>query len=144
MSKGIQHILTHSPKSSLAGKVNMRDDQLFFAVREPFQSQRTKIDLVGGYLGGRDALIVESYMPNNGVIFSDGIESDFLSFNSGNIATIGIAPETATLVQKSKKGNAIHPTTQNQKPNRRRGTKNSAESPNQTIDVGLWYHGDDR
>ena len=142
MSKGIQHILMHSPKSSLVGKVNMRDDQLFFAVREPFQSQRTKIDLIGGYLGGRDALTVESYMPTGGVIFSDGIEADFLSFNSGNIVTIGIAPETATLVQKSKKGNVTH--TKNQSPQRQQGAKNRDIPPNQTIDIGLWYHGENR
>jgi hypothetical protein len=37
-------------------------------------------------------------MPTNGVIFSDGIENDFLSFNSGSIATIGIAKETARMV----------------------------------------------
>lgn len=34
----------------------------------------------------------------SGVIFSDGIESDFLNFNSGSIATIGIAKEKARLV----------------------------------------------
>lgn len=30
-------------------------------------------------------------MPRNGVIFSDGVEEDFLTFNSGSIATVGIA-----------------------------------------------------
>ncbi|EDV0150338.1 sugar kinase, partial [Salmonella enterica subsp. enterica] len=30
-------------------------------------------------------------MPENGVIFSDGIESDFLHFNAGCIVTIGIS-----------------------------------------------------
>jgi hypothetical protein len=39
-------------------------------------------------------------MPMHGVIFSDGIESDFLNFNSGSIATIGVAQETAILVEK--------------------------------------------
>jgi hypothetical protein len=39
-------------------------------------------------------------MPDYGVIFSDGIESDFLRFNSGSIATIGIAKEKANLVRK--------------------------------------------
>jgi len=33
-----------------------------------------------------------------GIIFSDGIEKDFLNFNSGSIATIGTAKETANLV----------------------------------------------
>jgi hypothetical protein len=32
------------------------------------------------------------------VIFSDGIEMDFLNFNSGSIATIGAAKEKAKLV----------------------------------------------
>lgn len=44
------------------------------------------------------ALVVESLMPMNGIIFSDGIEADFLKFNAGNIATIGIAKEKANLV----------------------------------------------
>jgi hypothetical protein len=37
-------------------------------------------------------------MPANGIIFSDGVETDFLKFNSGTIAKIGLADETATLV----------------------------------------------
>ncbi|TRC11263.1 hypothetical protein FEA41_12860, partial [Mannheimia haemolytica] len=32
-----------------------------------------------------------SLMPENGVIFSDGIEDDYLQFNAGCIAHIGIA-----------------------------------------------------
>lgn len=39
-------------------------------------------------------------MPNNGIIFSDGIEKDFLRFNSGSTVTIGIAKELANLVIK--------------------------------------------
>ena len=39
-------------------------------------------------------------MSQDGVIFSDGIENDFLSFNSGTIAKIGIADERAELVVK--------------------------------------------
>jgi len=45
-------------------------------------------------------------MPSNGVIFSDGIESDFLKFNSGTIAKIGLANETATLVVNGLTKNA--------------------------------------
>jgi hypothetical protein len=33
-----------------------------------------------------------------GVVFSDGVERDFLQFNSGAIATVGVAPEKARLV----------------------------------------------
>ena len=78
----------------------LRDDQLFFAVREPFQSQCTGIDIMGGPLDANDRLIIESHMPRGGVIFSDGMESDFLQFSAGNIATIAVAPEKAKLVQK--------------------------------------------
>ena len=37
-------------------------------------------------------------MPSQGVIFSDGIETDFLKINSGVIASIGLAEEQAKLV----------------------------------------------
>jgi hypothetical protein len=37
-------------------------------------------------------------MGENGVIFSDGIESDFLEFNSGTRATIALAEKKGVLV----------------------------------------------
>lgn len=78
--------------------VKLKDDQLMFAVREPFQSKKTQVELVTGILTGQTKLVLESLMPTNGVIFSDGIEMDFLNFNSGSIATIGAAKEKAKLV----------------------------------------------
>ncbi len=78
----------------------LKDDQLMFAVREPFQSKKTQADLNAGILTSQTKLVIESYMPNNGVIFSDGIETDFLNFNSGAIATIGTAKEKVKLVTK--------------------------------------------
>lgn len=75
-----------------------REDELLFAVREPFQSIRTQTGITAGIIRNQSALTLESLMPANGVIFSDGIESDFLKFNSGAVATIGIAKETAVLV----------------------------------------------
>jgi NAD kinase len=80
--------------------VKLKDNQLLFAVREPFQSKKTQTDLSAGILTSQTKLVLESYMPINGVIFSDGIETDFLSFNSGAIATIGTAKEKAKLVTK--------------------------------------------
>lgn len=79
-------------------KVKLKDDQLMFAVREPFQSKKSQTEIIAGILNGQTKLILESYMPSNGVIFSDGIESDFLRFNAGAIATIGLAKEKARLV----------------------------------------------
>ncbi len=74
------------------------NDKLLFAVREPFKSMRTQAGLTVGVIGNGYPLRIESLMPANGVIFSDGIESDYLQFNSGMVATIGLADETANLV----------------------------------------------
>ena len=76
----------------------LHDHELIFAVREPFQSLRTQTGITAGRINTDSALSVESLMPAGGVIFSDGIESDFLHFNSGTTATIAPAPEQAILV----------------------------------------------
>jgi NAD kinase len=72
--------------------------ELMFVVREPFQSKTSQVQLTAGLIKAGQELQLESYMPGSGVIFSDGLETDFLQFNSGAIATIGIAPEKAKLV----------------------------------------------
>ncbi len=48
-------------------------------------------------------LTVISHMPQNGVIFSDGVEEDRIDFNSGAIATIGLAERTLRLVVPQEK-----------------------------------------
>lgn len=73
-------------------------DYLFYTVREPFPTKTTGATLVFGCVTAEDPLILESRMPENGVIFSDGIEKDFLEFNSGTQATIGIAERKGALV----------------------------------------------
>lgn len=79
-------------------KPKLKDNELLFAVREPFQSIRTQTGITTGIIKGQNHLTIESLMPTGGIIFSDGIESDFLKFNSGAIVTIGIAAETANIV----------------------------------------------
>ncbi|MEK6154542.1 sugar kinase [Flavobacteriaceae bacterium 3-367] len=74
------------------------DDKLLFVVREPFLSKMSQIDLGYGVIAKRKTLKIESKMPTKGVIFSDGIESDFLNFNSGSIVEIGVAKEKANLI----------------------------------------------
>lgn len=76
----------------------LNDNDLLFTVREPFQSLRTQTGIISGLIKGQSSLVIESLMPSNGVIFSDGIETDFLKFNSGTIATIALANERAKLV----------------------------------------------
>ncbi|MBL0135907.1 MAG: NAD(+)/NADH kinase [Chitinophagaceae bacterium] len=80
----------------------LKENELLFAVREPFQSIRSQTSISSGIINESRLLTIESYMPAGGVIFSDGIESDFLKFNSGSVVTVGIAEETATLVQSHK------------------------------------------
>jgi hypothetical protein len=71
---------------------------LRFAVREPFPSVSTQTSLVFGEASKNSPLLVRSLMPENGVIFSDGIESDFLEFTSGVTATISVADRIGQLV----------------------------------------------
>lgn len=95
MSYGITNMFEKNLKPK---KPKLKENELLFAIREPFQSIRTQIGITAGIIKTENELTIESLMPNNGVIFSDGIETDFLGFNSGSIATIGIAKETAKLV----------------------------------------------
>ena len=76
------------------------EERLQFAVREPFPSLTTGVDLVFGRIERDQTLVIESRMPERGVIFSDGMEQDYLSFNAGTIATIGVAPDKGRLVVK--------------------------------------------
>jgi NAD kinase len=71
---------------------------LFFTVREPFPTRTTGASLVFGRITGEMPLQLESQMAENGVIFSDGIEKDYLEFNSGTQAVIGIAERKSLLV----------------------------------------------
>jgi len=73
-------------------------DHLQLAVREPFPSRTSSTDLVYGRVTKGEQLTLRSLMPEGGVIFSDGIEADFLAFTSGTVARIGIAPAKGRLV----------------------------------------------
>jgi NAD kinase len=73
-------------------------DYLYFTVREPFPSKTSATSLVFGKITEREPLVLVSQMPEAGVIFSDGIESDFLEFNSGAHATITLADSKGHLV----------------------------------------------
>jgi NAD kinase len=72
--------------------------RLVFVVREPFRSNWSGADLVVGDIGEGDELRIESHMPESGVIFSDGMEADFLEFNSGATAVVKLAEKTTRLL----------------------------------------------
>jgi NAD kinase len=73
-------------------------EELRFTVREPFPSRTTEATLIYGVVTRAIPLVVRSLMPEGGVIFSDGIEKDFLAFNSGAEATITLAETKGRLV----------------------------------------------
>ena len=54
--------------------------------------------MVFGKISPDEPLTITSCMPEHGVIFSDGIESDFLEFNSGAIVEINLAEKRGQLV----------------------------------------------
>jgi NAD kinase len=74
-------------------------ERLLFAVREPFPSIASQATLVFGAIERDNELLLRSLMPEEGVIFSDGIEADYLRFTSGIEATIGLAEQRGMLIQ---------------------------------------------
>lgn len=70
---------------------------LVFSVREPFPSRTTAATLVHGRID-RSPLLVTSQMAENGVVFSDGVEQDFLDFNAGTLVTVTVAERKGMLV----------------------------------------------
>jgi NAD kinase len=85
-----------SELSKVVGKWSSKE--LIFAVREPFPSKSTGTNIVFGTISPGEPLRIESLMGENGVIFSDGIESDYIAFNSGAEAVIGLADKRGLMV----------------------------------------------
>lgn len=74
--------------------------ELRFSVREPFISRVSSAGIVAGVIGMGESLELASLMPHNGVIFSDGMESDFLGFDNGRIARIALAQRSVRLLSR--------------------------------------------
>ncbi|HEY3329046.1 MAG TPA: hypothetical protein VGK19_03410 [Capsulimonadaceae bacterium] len=71
---------------------------LKFCVREPFISRISQATLIHGEIPRGEKLAITSQMPQGGVIFSDGIEADYLEFNSGLTATVEVADRRLNLL----------------------------------------------
>ncbi len=95
---GARGVYPERAAHELAGGFAWHEDRLQFAVREPFPSLTTGTSLVFGELVRSQTLVIESRIPDRGVIFSDGMEHDYLSFNAGTVVTVGIAPVKGRLV----------------------------------------------
>lgn len=81
-----------------SSKFDWEEEKLAYVVREPFVSKTSSASIVFGYVTPNTPLVIRSEMPEGGVIFSDGVEADFLAFNSGAVATITLAKKKTNLV----------------------------------------------
>ncbi len=86
------------PEATEHGDFAWDAERLQFFVREPFPSRATGASLAFGRVERAAPLQIVSEMAENGVIFSDGVESDAIEFNAGATATIGLAERKGRLV----------------------------------------------
>jgi NAD kinase len=74
------------------------DEALEFAVREPFPSRSSQATVLCGRIERGEPLVMTSLMAESGVIFSDGVEADFLEFSAGTRVEISVATRRGRLV----------------------------------------------
>jgi NAD kinase len=98
MANGMWAAFASQPASLSRPTLDWEDPQLIFVVREPFASKTSGAKLVCGMITPDIPLRLESHMPEGGVIFSDGVEADYLAFNAGVQASISLAAKTTNLV----------------------------------------------
>lgn len=88
----------HNKFNDSSTTLEWSENKLVFVVREPFLSKMSQTNIGYGSITKYKKLKIESNMPTKGIIFSDGIESDFLNFNTGSTVVISIAEEKANLI----------------------------------------------
>jgi NAD kinase len=96
MASGVARFCGGTPVKPI--RMPWEDRRLIYVVREPFVSRHSQANIVAGVLESGQELALESLMPSGGAVFSDGMEADFLQFNSGAIATVRAAEQRARLV----------------------------------------------
>lgn len=78
--------------------------ELRFSVREPFISRSSHATIVCGPIGPGESLDIVAQMPRGGVIFSDGMEQDFVRFDAGMRARITVSDRQLALVWPTSRG----------------------------------------
>lgn len=96
MARGVAELT--GGNTGAAQTMKWEERRLMWVVREPFSSRYSRANMIAGMIDEDNRLQVESTMSENGIIFSDGIESDGIDFNSGSIATVRVAQQRARLV----------------------------------------------
>lgn len=98
-TRGMLHSLGGPDTLQVGEQLPWDADTLTYIVREPFISKTSGAGMVFGHIRAGEVLEIESHMPEKGVIFSDGITSDFLQFNSGATASIRLAGKKTNLIR---------------------------------------------
>lgn len=97
-AEGISSAISGESVEASDGSFDWSADELCFSVREPWPSKNSGAGITFGKITSNEPLILTSQMPENGVIFSDGMEKDFLNFNSGTEAEISLSESKGLLV----------------------------------------------
>ena len=85
------------------GRLDWDSEHLVYSVREPFPSKATQANIAHGVFTDETPLKITSHMATNGIIFSDGVEADYLEFDSGAELTLSTAPTKASLIVPPEK-----------------------------------------
>jgi NAD kinase len=97
-SLGIGAAWSHAARADSYKPLAWDAGKLLFAVREPFPSRTTGVGLVYGECDRQHPLTMTSLMAEGGVIFSDGIESDYIGFGAGMTAVVAPAARAGKLI----------------------------------------------
>ena len=85
-------------REDVMGNTRWDAPELYFYVREPFPGRAQSVRIVFGTVDSSKPLSLFSDMAENGIIFSDGMESDCLSFSSGMSLEVRVAARQGRLV----------------------------------------------
>jgi NAD kinase len=97
-ASGIVRQLSSTPvEVPFEGRVPWDADHLYFSVREPWPSTTSGAEITFGRITRQRPLKLVSLMAESGLIFSDGVEQDFLQFNAGTAALVTVAERKGRL-----------------------------------------------
>jgi NAD kinase len=98
MANGMAAAFAGGSPALVPPTLEWESERLVYVVREPFASKSSQAGMVCGTITPEQPLLLQSEMPEGGVIFSDGVEMDALAFNSGSSATIQLSEKKTHLV----------------------------------------------
>lgn len=74
------------------------EKSLVYVVREGFPSRYTGVEITTGTVWDKNPLKITSEMPEGGIVFSDGMPSDGITFNSGTVVEIRPSQKKVTIL----------------------------------------------